>query len=245
MIFSVITVTRNNLDGLKRTAQSLQAQSWQDYEWVVIDGASTDGTPAYLSALNDSRLSYISEPDNGIYEAMNKGTVKAQGDYLLFMNAGDTLANETILSRMATLTITQPDFIYGDSQENGFYKKARSHNHIHYGMFTHHQAMLYRRNTWNDLRYDTNYKIAADYDATLRFLQRAAQAAYVPFAVCDFEPGGISQRDVKTGRKEQFLSRRRNKVLSLPMNVSIYLAQMLAYQLRRHMPGLYWALKAR
>ncbi len=86
MLFSVITVTRNNLVGLRRTHESLRIQSCGDYEWIVVDGASDDGTADYLKKTG---ANWVSEPDRGIYDAMNKGIARAQGRWLIFMNAGD------------------------------------------------------------------------------------------------------------------------------------------------------------
>ena len=120
---------------------------------------------------------------------MNKGMDRAGGLYLIFMNAGDLFAQDTALQtirRAAEAADPLPDFIYGDSREtepgrpDGFYKKARSHEHIGRGMPAHHQAMLYRRAAAGNLRYDLQYKIAADYDFTARFLQQTDKTLYIP-----------------------------------------------------------------
>ncbi len=243
MLFSIITICRNHLDGLKATAASIETQDFRDYEWIVIDGASTDGTPAYLQSLSNQHLQYVSEPDDGIYDAMNKGIARATGDYLLFLNAGDTLAAAHALEHVAKLTQTVPDFIYGDSREGAHYKKARDFSTILYGMFTHHQAMFYKRKTLGPMRYNTAYKIAADYDLTLRFIHPETMVAYYKGAVCVFEQGGISQRAVTDGRKEQYRSRRENKMCGWRLNAFIYILQSIAYLLRRYLPQIYWTLK--
>src|SRR5690606_1825584 len=96
----LITVTKDNLFGLQVTAQSIQAQSEKDYEWIVIDGASTDGTQDYLQS---APAAWISETDRGIYDAMNKGIERATGRYVLFLNAGDMLSDPDILSTLARI----------------------------------------------------------------------------------------------------------------------------------------------
>ena len=96
-IFSIITVTRNNLPGLKRTHDSLKIQICHDFEWVVVDGASTDGTPDYLRTTG---AIWVSEPDSGLYDAMNKGLGNAVGDYIVFMNAGDLFAAPDVLDKI-------------------------------------------------------------------------------------------------------------------------------------------------
>jgi putative colanic acid biosynthesis glycosyltransferase len=238
VLFSVITVTRNNLPRLKQTHDSLRAQAGADYEWIVIDGASDDGTAAYLKTIP---AQWISEPDGGIYDAMNKGIDRAQGDYIIFMNAGDEFPAPEVLAKLALINA---DFIYGDSLEGGRHKPARPHAGILYGMFTHHQAMVYRRDAIGALRYDTKYKIAADYKFTLEFLRHAVSVSYAPFPVCVFEQGGVSQQRVRLGRNEQFLIRREMDACGWIENVMIYLAQSAVMILRCAAPGIYWRLRS-
>ena len=240
--FTIITMTLNNLDGLIRTAHSIRAQKPCHYEWIVIDGGSEDGTASYLQSKD---IMHISEPDQGIYDAMNKGIERASGEYLLFLNAGDTLAADDVLKAIEEQTQrTKPDFIYGDAIEGGQYKPARSHKQIDWGLFTHHQAMFYKRETLADLRYNTNYKIAADYALTRQFLSRAADVYHHPHAVCVFEPGGVSQQNAAQGRNEQFQIRKEQGV-RVVKNTLIYIGQMFIWMVRGTCPGLYWWLKRR
>ena len=97
MTLSIVTVTRNNLEGLKKTYDSIANQTTQAFEWVVIDGDSTDGTPEFVKSVSRQPDIYIHEKDSGIYNAMNKGIKIARGDYLLFMNAGDIFASNNTL----------------------------------------------------------------------------------------------------------------------------------------------------
>lgn len=238
MLFSVITVTRDNLSGLKRTQESLRAQGFSDYEWIVIDGASGDGTAAYLKGTG---ANFVSEPDRGIYDAMNKGVERARGDYIIFMNAGDAFAAPDTLEKLAEYA--DADFIYGDALEGGVYKRAHPHEKIARGMFTHHQAMIYRRDVVGDLRYDLSYKIAADYKFTVEFLRRAQRVVHVALPVCIFEQGGVSQQRVRLGRDEQFRIRREQRVCGACENSFIYMMQTAAMIVRRATPGLYWKIR--
>jgi putative colanic acid biosynthesis glycosyltransferase len=254
---SIITVTLNNLDGLRRTSDSLAAQGDQDYEWIIIDGASQDGTPAYLETIQDQfPLNALSERDNGIYEAMNKGLKHANGAYVLFLNAGDTLVeNKTLASLIEVLKTKRPDFLYGDSLEpredkkTPFYKPARSHTKIHYGMFTHHQAMIYARQMIEDhaLHYSVLYDIAGDYDFTARFLKLCApeKILYWPHAICVFERGGISMQNAYEGRREQYIIRENLGMVSQGENVAIFIAQSLLWSIKRRFPDLYEKIKGR
>lgn len=235
--FSVISVTRNHLTGLRRTYTSLSAQSCRDYEWVVIDGASADGTADWLAA---TPARFISAPDTGIYDAMNKGLAMATGDYVLFLNAGDTLADDHVLADIAQ---HDADLLYGDGREGGFIKPAHAHTRLLWGMFTYHQALFYRRAAIGPLRYDTQYRIAADYKFTAQFLRHGAQALYIPRVICDFEPGGISQTAAATGRRE--LARIRAELHLCPPILSplITAAHTLFWRLRTRHPAFYARLR--
>lgn len=247
--FSVITIARNHVSGLKATAESLRHEDPRLFEWIVVDGASSDGSVAFLET---TRADYISEPDQGIYDAMNKGIERARGEYLLFLNAGDTLALPRTLDTLYEILKArpvQPDLIYGDALEDGpegrIVKTARPHGFLQQGLFTHHQSILYRRAVVNDLRYDTGYDIAADYKFTAKFLRRSADVFYWPRPVCLFEAGGLSQRRAFRGRMQQCLIRRELR-MTLPIEeLMIVGRQTLAYTLRRFMPRLYWRLRTR
>lgn len=194
--FSIITITKDNPDGLARTRRSVESQSFKNYEWIVIDGAA--------------------EPDNGIYDAMNKGLDRASGEYVIFMNAGDCFAGESVLDSVARF---RGDMIYGDAIEAGHLKKSRHHTQIAKGMITHHQAIFYRRAAVKGLRYDESYPIAADYKFTIEVLAKADCVASIPAPLCIFETGGVSQRRAKQGRAEQIAIRR---ALGLPNGLTPY-----------------------
>lgn len=243
-LFSIITITLNNLSGLKKTQASITKQSCANYEWIVIDGGSTDGSSEYLKKTN---ANWISEPDNGLYDAMNKGITRTSGNYLIFMNAGDCFASEhTLQIIQEAIGNTRPDFIYGDAYENLndalIYKRSRHHHKIRQGMITHHQAMLYSRGSIKAESYSLRYPIAADYDLTLRVLERAKDVLYIEEALCLFESGGISQENAFQGRKEQWLIRQAFG-LSIFQNSLTFMAQTILYSIRKLCPKLYWFLK--
>lgn len=243
-LFSIVTIGLNNLNGFKKTHKSLSAQSYQKYEWIIVDGASTDGTIDYVHQNNLNNFC-ISEKDGGLYDAMNKGVKRATGDYILFLNAGDSLADADILSTLSkSIAAHAPDFIYGDALEerlcqHPFYKKSRSHKKFIHGMFTHHQSMLYRRAMIKGLKYNDSYKIAADYDFTVQFLLRVQKIHYIPCAICIFEQGGISQRQMHLGRLEQFKIRKNLTLCSFSKNTTVIAVQYLSALLKNVSPLLY------
>jgi glycosyltransferase involved in cell wall biosynthesis len=111
MKLSIVTINYNNLEGLKRTFESVVNQTWQEFEYIIIDGGSTDGSAAYIESKSENINYWVSEPDKGIYNAMNKGIAKATGEYLLFLNSGDHLYDFKVLEQNHN-KITEQDIIY-------------------------------------------------------------------------------------------------------------------------------------
>jgi putative colanic acid biosynthesis glycosyltransferase len=256
-LFSVITITLNNHSGLQKTYKSLKNQNYKDFEWLVIDGGSNNETLNFLRKhRSDTRADlnpfrFVNQADEGIYDAMNTGIEMARGHYLLFLNAGDALISTKTLELLAPICKKAPDFVYGNAYEqtiNGrkpVAKQANSHENIHWGMFTHHQAMLYRRHIIRDLhlRYSLRYKIASDYDFTARFLRECKDIKYINKPICIFEMGGISQQNAWQGRKEQYIIRETLDIVPLALNLWILITQTLSWHLKSLCPWLYNFLK--
>ncbi len=235
--FSIITVTLDNLPGLQATDRSLKLQSFLDFEWIVMDGGSADGTRSFLE---HSSAAWISRPgpekDAAFSGSMNLGLARANGDYILFLNAGDQLAYANTLARLRNFIRSEPappDFIYGDWLEDGEYKSARPPEHLRRGMFTQHQSMVFRRGSLSGLSYDTRYDIAADYDFTAQMLQRSKNISYFPLPVCAPQKRSIMQHETAAGLTEQFLVRKRLKIAGLFENITTFLLQHAAEIMRR------------
>jgi putative colanic acid biosynthesis glycosyltransferase len=184
--FSIVTVVRNNAEGLERTRASLRAQTFADYEWVVIDGASTDGTAARVLGLAEEGARVLSEPDTGIYNAMNKGLARAAGGYVILLNAGDRLAAADVLKKVdaALRDRDEPDVLYGGSvmQFPGrrFARPARRPGYIWHGQPGLHQATVFKRRVHVQFPYDEGFRITGDYDVITRMW-----AAGHGFETCD------------------------------------------------------------
>lgn len=260
-VFTIVTITLNNYDGLLKTYKSIEKQTLTDYEWVVIDGNSTDETVEFLrkkraqTRTDQNPIRFVSEEDAGIYDAMNTGISMAQGRYILFLNAGDELASENVLENIAPFTKNKPDFIYGDALEYDSakdkaknklsLKPARRYKDIAWGMFTHHQAMLYRRHRIRDekLHYSLLYKISGDYDFTVRFLLKSKKINYIPKPICIFEPDGISQKNAFLGRREQYIIRDKLEMVTQPKNLWVFIVQTIAWHMKKTCPFIYKPLK--
>ena len=112
---TIITINYNNLEGLKRTVESVINQTWQEFEYIIIDGGSSDGSAEYIESQSGNIDYWVSEPDKGIYNAMNKGIVIATGEYLLFLNSGDHLLNNEGLQK-AIIEVCNYDLVFFDIQ---------------------------------------------------------------------------------------------------------------------------------
>jgi glycosyltransferase involved in cell wall biosynthesis len=111
---SIITINYNNFEGLKKTIESVVNQTWQEFEYIIIDGGSNDGSAAYIESQSEHIDYWVSEPDQGVYYAMNKGIEVATGEYLLFLNSGDILNNDNVLFALKKSLLLDMDIVYGD-----------------------------------------------------------------------------------------------------------------------------------
>lgn len=248
MIFSIVTVTFNNLEGLKKTYDSINFELKNLFEWIVIDGASSDGTKDWLSDLKIDNLSWLSEADKGIFDAMNKGIAKSNGQYLIFMNAGDLFSSKDILLKLNNFLndLKYPDLIYGDTIEydtsgGQYLKAARSPVWNHYSMFTHHQSIFYKKEKIIK-GYDLTYKLSGDWALTSKLLaEKNTVAEKFPEVICYFERGGVSQRSDqrKLINKEHWRILRKEMKLSYGSALILYNTKLLFNKLRQFAPNLY------
>lgn len=201
---SIITVNRNNVIGLQKTMNSVYEQTNHDYEWIVIDGGSTDGSKELLQKNRDRINYWISEPDKGIYDGMNKGIVQAHGDYLLFLNSGDCFANESVLDSFFAHH-NQADFIVGcfakegdRQQENAKQATFSPEEEVFFlciGAYP-HQATFIRRRVFEQYGlYREDKKIASDWYLAINALFKGnATVSHLPILVSVCEKDGISTR---------------------------------------------------
>lgn len=199
--FSVITVCYNNIDELKRTLKSLEQQTYKNYESIVVDGGSKDGTAEFLKKAKVVSK-YVSEPDSGVYNAMNKGIDMASGDYVIFMNSGDTFFAPDVLAEVADATEQYPDseFVYGDALlilADGKRVLREYDNPMCNGKNICHQSIFYKKSLFEKYgRYDEGYKVVADYDLNLRLLLQYKVIPYhIRLPICVFEYGGLSNSE--------------------------------------------------
>jgi putative colanic acid biosynthesis glycosyltransferase len=245
-LFSIVTVVRNDLTGLRSTLASIDSQTCRDFECVVVDGASTDGAPAFLAGLTRPNLHWSSEPDEGIYDAMNKGAARASGRFLIFMNAADIFASADVLARVAAAIQGNEGYavLYGDAFQQTpsgetFLKPGRDVKAISYGMFTHHQAMFFHRSLFPECGYDKTWKIAGDYALVATAYQKGHKFLRLGFPICTFSEGGVSTQRQALGRQEALLVQKKILHVSGLQRGANEVLQWAASQARTHFRPLY------
>ncbi len=219
MILSIITINRNNAAGLEKTMRSVASQIVGDFEYVVIDGASTDGSVEVIRSFEASlgeRLKWISEPDKGIYNAMNKGIGMATGDYLQFLNSGDFLVSNDITLRMteALKNKEYPSILYGNMlkdmpggkamRDRCFAGREISFLGFYTGSLNHSSAYI-RRSLFNRYgMYDEGFKIVSDWKWFLQaIILGGEKPVYVDMDVTLFDMNGISEKNKALDKTER------------------------------------------
>lgn len=198
-VFSIIVVCLNPGEKLKATLQSIQMQTYQEYEIIIKDGLSTDGSLRFIKGIPAVRL--IEKHDSGIYDAMNQAVKEAKGSYIYFLNCGDTFYNEFVLGEIADLIREQPTqagIYYGNIFERMTGQVVFSNPHMDaFGCYRNvpcHQACFYQRALLEAHPFLTEYKVRADYEQFLWcFFEAKADCIYKPVLIADYEGGGFSE----------------------------------------------------
>jgi len=217
---SIVTVHLNDLDGLGQTAQSLQSQfEIEDSQWIVIDGGTNSQTPSdsqTFATVDKLASIFVSEADNGIYDAMNKGTRAAAGDYVLFLNAGDELHPGFSWPRLAAqIAEDEPGMVWGTcherySDDRLVKVKNRSPGLAWYGIPVNHQNVLFRRDLLGSEPYDGDFIYCADYDLIGRLLGQNCSVHLTDMPVAIFQRGGASAQNFRQTMREEELLRTRH-----------------------------------
>ena len=208
---SVITVTWNPGEVFEWTLKSVKEQKFCDIEYIVIDGGSKDGTLDLVSRYIGSISKWVSEPDEGLYSAMNKGLRMANGKYVLFLNAGDIFFDSEVLEKVFSLP--EADVYYGETMitdSNGKDIGMRrlkapevlSWKSLINGMLVCHQSFIVKRELCRE--YNTSYRIAADYDWMLDCLKKAGTVTNTKLIISKFLDGGINKHNIIKALRERF-----------------------------------------
>lgn len=227
-LFSIVTVCRNAATEVAPTMNSVKGQSLRDYEYIVVDGASTDATPQVVRSFGGLVTTFVSEPDAGIYDAMNKGVRLARGRWVYFLNANDFFVDERVLERVAAQIARKPEALlaYGDV----FYRTDDAAELLRFCWLTRwnlrfehlcHQAVFANRVLFERVgAFDTGYRINADYDWLLRAFDSGAGRLYLGFPIASYDTSGISSTESESKRAERHAVRRKHlpRLLGAPLH---------------------------
>ena len=214
-LFSIITVTYNAELVLSRTLSSVIKQSYKNIELIVIDGKSNDQTIDLIKFYEDSINYWVSEPDDGLYDAMNKGIAAATGDYVWFLNAGDVIKDNNIVEEIARIAEqkTMPDIIYGETDLIDAYGKVfaerrlKAPEHLTWksfktGMLVCHQAFIVKRDIAPE--YDLQYRFSADFDWCIRCMKKAKTIINAKTRLINYLYEGTTTANRKESLKERY-----------------------------------------
>lgn len=227
-LISIITVCYNSEKFIESTIKNVLSLEYNNIEYIIIDGGSKDSTLDLISKYR-SKLSYfVSEPDKGIYDAMNKGLEKASGDWVCFMNSGDLFYSNMILSRIFNSTISeQINVIYGDVirlyENRKVYLKAKPLSVLSYRIPFSHQSCFVRTSLMKQIKYNIEYEIAADYDFFYKIYYMLGGNTFmyfpVPISICD-------ATDSLSFRSLYLMSKEYNKISSEHKDLRWYISSL-------------------
>lgn len=226
MKISIITITYNSAKTLPRALESVQSQTYGDIEHIIVDGASTDGTKELIEAYAAAHknVHWISEPDKGIYNAINKGIHMATGDVIGFLHSDDVLYSPDSIALIArTFEETAADVTYGDLQYckgEKIIRRWRSNTFrrgdLKYGWMPAHPTVYVRREVYRQVGdYDEWFHISADYDMMIRIFKAGYKTVYIPEVLVSMETGGASNKNTKarlSKTQEDYIVLRKNNV---------------------------------
>lgn len=227
MKLSIITINYNNLAGLRKTVESVLAQTYREFEYIVIDGASTDGSAEYVRAQADKLTYWVSEQDTGIYNAMNKGVRAATGEYVLMLNSGDFLVDEYVVERILP-ELDGTDIVQGNTMNGGILDRGYGKSNINFlevqcGHFL-HQASFCKRDLFDKYGYfDESYRYVSD---TIFFIKTlgygGATFRYVDIDIADFDLTGFSCINDENIRQQHWQEEMRMREELLPGRLNAY-----------------------
>lgn len=231
--FSIVTVVFNDRAGLARTGASVVAQTNRDYEWIVVDGGSRDGT-LELARKDPHVTTLLEGPDQGIFDAMNKGIRAASGEYILFLNAGDPFANECVLDQVEAAIKKQdaPDVVCGGAilelvgGRQVYRPPKRIERYIWHGLPAIHQATYYRTERVKRTPYDLRFSNAGDYQIIAALYREGISVAYLNEPLTRFEVGGNSFEKPEKILAEAYAVQRDVLGLPLPLRAASYVRRM-------------------
>lgn len=211
MKLSIVTINYNNKEGLRKTIESVVGQTYRYIEYIVIDGGSTDGSTDVIRLHEDTISYWVSEPDKGIYNAMNKGVAKTTGDYVLFLNSGDYLVSPTIIDEIQNELFSNEDVIFGLLKTYPSNRIGYTDVHLPLTMQDFferspipHPASFIKRDLFQEMKYDETLKIVSDWKFFLQAIVfKGRSCKKIEKVITIFEDEGLSSSNIECCNDER------------------------------------------
>jgi glycosyltransferase involved in cell wall biosynthesis len=203
---SIITVVFNAREDIKKTIESVLCQSSNSYEFIVIDGGSTDGTLEIIRSFGDKIHQLVSETDRGIYDAMNKGIGRASGKWIYFLNAGDSFYSNDVLTNLESHQKTA-DLLYGRNEADyGYFRRInnpKDEKKLEEGMIFSHQAMIVKSDRMKQHLFDTTYHLSADFNFIYGLYMEGIEFQRTDYIFACLKAGGASEKNLLKTHRER------------------------------------------
>lgn len=245
----------NAQENIKSTIDSVAAQEFSDYEYLIIDGLSTDDTvniaKSFKHRFKEKEINFTiySEKDKGIFDAMNKGIDKAMGEWIIFMNAGDSFYSDEILSQTSTyLSDLTEDIVYGSTVvSDGIHyqlKKGSSPSDLPKSVPFYHQSVFVKRKLLIAYKFDISYKIAGDYELFVRLWKDKRKFKRIPIIVSLFDLSGVSSKNLYKSDKEVFEIKKKYAIESKSYKYIIFIEFLKGIRraiIKKALPQIYYS----
>lgn len=220
---TIVTVVYNGEQEIEETIKSIVEQTYKNIEYIIIDGASSDNTVKIIKKYDDKIDYWVSEKDNGIYNAMNKAIDFATGDWIIFMNAGDKFASLGVVEKVFSGNdLTEYDVVYGDNyyKGNDFCKKQRCRDlsTLYKGMAFNHQSSFIKLPVMKKYKFDLTWKIQCEYDLFLKLYLNKYNFKHVDEIIAIYRDGGFSEQNTAERTIERWLINLRYKTLNIDVD---------------------------
>ncbi|WXT99919.1 MAG: putative glycosyltransferase [Catillopecten margaritatus gill symbiont] len=239
-LISIVTIVFNGVEFLEETIQSVVSQTHENIEYIVIDGGSTDGTVEIIKKYEDKISRWISEPDKGIYDAMNKGIDLATGDWINFMNSGDCFLDKSVVDKVIPALGDDMIVVYGDTiLDYGTYtslKPSLDLSKMYYGQVIGHQSSFVNTTYHKKNLFSLEYKIAGDYDFLLRaYINNKNKVKRIPVVVSIFAMDGVSSSNEVKSTLERIKILKNIRQYKLQIRFAYFLL-LLKIMIKRKLP---------
>lgn len=241
MMFTVITVVYNSVSTIGNTIESVLSQTYTDYEYLIIDGNSIDGTGELIASYRDSRIKYIREKDNGIFDAMNKGIKLAKGQFINLLNSDDSYSSNVVLESVNDRILKKSIFskrgiLIGKMNlvnARGVKCHTPEIKKWRYQMAMNHPTWFVNKSIYDEIgHYDSHFRVSGDFDFAQRCILSNVMIEAIDLVIVDYSLSGISSTSIR-GYFEDFNIRRKNQTVSVLTNLYLLIKFLMEFLLSK------------